>query len=230
MSRPRDPNSHRGAAERLSSELGFHVTMGMVRYWMSRGYPIDDLPSLKVAISNQERLPNRVGCKLISIRLNSVELCLYHQLWMNDIRDSYRKNPDWSKHPELRAWQRARKRILMEDLPKRKRAIRLNSVELILYHREWMKDIRDSYRRNPDWSKHSELQAWQEARKRILHNSSKRAWKKRNREKARDINRKSARKSIRKTREQRDAADMLRMMQAAKEISELKPKPTKEND
>lgn len=55
--RPRDPQSKRAIAERLSASLGFKVTEDMVREWEGKGYPIGNVRKLRKELETQQRLP-----------------------------------------------------------------------------------------------------------------------------------------------------------------------------
>lgn len=55
--RPRNDQSLRSIAARLSVEFGEPVTQKSVRVWKDKGYPLDDTEELKRRLRNQERVP-----------------------------------------------------------------------------------------------------------------------------------------------------------------------------
>lgn len=57
MPRPKDPDSLASTAVRLTAAMGFHVSVGMVRGWKRKGYPLDDPEKLRARVKNQERQP-----------------------------------------------------------------------------------------------------------------------------------------------------------------------------
>jgi hypothetical protein len=55
--RPQKSDSLRAIAERLSTELGFPVTIKMVREWQAKEYPLDDIRKLRRELETQQRVP-----------------------------------------------------------------------------------------------------------------------------------------------------------------------------
>lgn len=57
MPRPKNPDSLASTAVRLTAAMGFDVSVGMVRGWKRKGYPLDDPDKLRARVRNQERHP-----------------------------------------------------------------------------------------------------------------------------------------------------------------------------
>ena len=62
--RPRDPNSIRETAKRLTVELGFPVSPRMVETWKSKGYDLADPVKLAARLRNQKIMPRGSRGKL----------------------------------------------------------------------------------------------------------------------------------------------------------------------
>jgi hypothetical protein len=60
MARPKQPDSERSTAARLTVELGRVVTRECVREWTEKGYPLDDPVALEKRIRNQKRGPKKI--------------------------------------------------------------------------------------------------------------------------------------------------------------------------